>query len=302
LHLALARKAAAIVADASMNVQLRQRSLQLSQQELEKRIEIFDGKVKEIEQEKVKMGDLLAGDRKRTADLLEQLAETARRDARSYLKEVTSEVLEGKKNPTDMEQQAQARLAAAIPVFFQARLASFSNDIERALQEVLLPYEEDLDTFVGTLRSTAAGLFDIPYRATASTGRMEKLYKPYWVTQKWSTSMSPVPEGFLDRFLPLEPRKHRLQKRLSEEAETLLTRNVENIRWATLRNLDDAFRAFSSALDERVKETAEAIRRAMHLAHIRREENQNAVQLVKRLEQRAAELASLQNSLAQFAD
>ena len=66
LDLALARKAVAAVADASMNVKLRQRSLQLSQQELEKRIEIFDAKAKEIEQEKIKIGDLLAGDRKRT--------------------------------------------------------------------------------------------------------------------------------------------------------------------------------------------------------------------------------------------
>jgi GTPase Era involved in 16S rRNA processing len=86
LHLALARKALTVVADASMNIRLQQRSLQLSQQELEKRIEIFDAKVKEIEQEKVKIGDLLVGDRKRAAQLLEDLAETLRRDARRYLR------------------------------------------------------------------------------------------------------------------------------------------------------------------------------------------------------------------------
>ena len=301
LELALARKAVASVADAAMNLKLRQRVLQLSQQELEKRVEIFDAKVKEIEQEKVKMGDLLAGDRRRTADLLEQLAEGLRRDARRRLKGITSGALESKKNPIDMEQQARAQLAEEIPVFFAAELALFSNEIERRLEEVLLPYQERLDALTGTLRSAAAELFDIPYRATASNGRLEKLHRPYWVTQKWNTTISPVPEGFLDRFLPPELRKHRLEKRLSEEVETLVTHNVENIRWATLRNLDDAFRRFSSTLDERLKETAEATRAAMRGSQLRRNENEDTVQTeLIRLEQKAAELASLENSLAQF--
>ena len=303
LQLALARKALAVVADVSMNINLRRRALQLSQQELEKRVEIFERKIKELEQEKVKMRDLLAGDRKRTAQLLEDLAETLRRDARRYLNRITSGAIENKKNPVDREEQAQAQLAEAIPVFFQARLVSFSNEIERTLQEVLLPYEEGLDTLIGTLRSAAAELFDIPYRASASDGRMEKLHKPYWVTQKWSTAISPVPEGFLDRFLPPDLRKRRLQKRLSEEVEMLVTRNVENVRWATLRNLDDAFRRFSSNLEEQLRETAEAIRDATRATRVQRKENKDAVQPeLKRLEQKAAELTNLENSFTQFAD
>ena len=119
LELALARKAVAGVADASMNVKLRQRALQLSQQELEKRIEIFDAKVKEIEQEKVKMGDLLAGDRRRTADLLEQLAEGLRRDARRHLEGIISGAIESKKNLIDMEQQAERSLPKKSRYFSQ---------------------------------------------------------------------------------------------------------------------------------------------------------------------------------------
>jgi hypothetical protein len=57
-----------------------------------------------------------------------------------------------------------------------------------------LPYQERLDALISTIRSTAAELFDIPYRAAASDGKLEKLHKPYWVTQKWSTSVSPLPK------------------------------------------------------------------------------------------------------------
>jgi hypothetical protein len=302
LQLALAKKTLDILADALMNARLQQRSLQLSQQELEKRIEIFDGKVREIEHEKVQMGDLLAGDRKRTVELLEQLAETSRRDARRHLRRITDEAFQNKENPVRTAQQARAQIAEEIPMFFAAQLASFSSEIERTLQEILLPYQERLDTLIGTIRSTAAELFHIPYRAPGSNGVLEKLHKPYWVTQKWSTSISPVPEGFLDRFLPPELKKHRIQKRLSEEVETLVTHNVENIRWATLRNLGDAFRRFSSTLDERLQATAEATRAAMRATHLRRKENEDTMKAeIKGLEQRAAELEGLENALGQFA-
>lgn len=110
-----------------------------------------------------------------------------------------------------------------------------------------------------------------------------------------------VPEGFLDRFLPLEVRKRRIQKRLSEEVETLIIHNVENVRWATLRNLDDTFRRFSSTAGERLQETGEATRGAIRAAHLRRRESEDTVQPeLQRLEKKAIELASLEHSLIRF--
>jgi len=107
----------------------------------------------------------------------------------------------------------------------------------------------------------------------------------------------------VDRFLPSELRKHRAQKRLSEEVETMVIRNVENIRWATLRTLDDAFRRVSTAIDERLKETAEATRNAMRDDHLRQKQNENTAEPeLKRLGQKAAELAELENELAHHAD
>jgi tRNA U34 5-carboxymethylaminomethyl modifying GTPase MnmE/TrmE len=48
LQLAIAKKAGDVLADAAMNIELRRRSLELSQEELAKRIGIFNDKVKEI--------------------------------------------------------------------------------------------------------------------------------------------------------------------------------------------------------------------------------------------------------------
>jgi GTPase Era involved in 16S rRNA processing len=303
LQLALARKALAVVADVSMHVKLQQRSLQLSREELERRIEAFDRKVKELAQEKIKIGDLLAGDSKRTVQVLEDLAERLRRDARQYLQEIISAAFENSGSPAAMEEQARAALAEEIPMYFQANLTLFSNKLEKALREALLPHQERLETLIGTLRSIAAELFDIPYRPNANGTRLERAHKPYWVTQKWNTTVSPVPEGFFGRFLLPAAQKRRLQKRLLEEVQTLVTHNVENIRWSTLRNLDETFRNFSTTLDERIRETADATRKAMRATDLRKKQSEEAAQPeLKRLKQKAADLADLENSLSQYTE
>jgi hypothetical protein len=300
LQLALARKAIAAVADASMNIKLRQRALQLSQQELEKRLEIFDAKVNEIAQEKVKLGDLLAGDRKRSAQFLEELAEGLRGAARRHFGEIITRGMQSN-GKSVAEEQTREEIAEEVPVFFAPKLASFSNAVDGALTKALVPYQERLDGMISALRSTAAELFDVPYRPPLSDGRLEELHKPYWVTQKWNTSVSPVPEGFLDRFLPPEMRKHLLQKRLEDEVETLVTRNVENIRWATLRNLDDAFGRFATNLEERLREAGAATHEAMRATLLQRKQSAGiAAPEIRRLEQKAAALAQLEDDLGQF--
>jgi hypothetical protein len=88
-----------------------------------------------------------------------------------------------------------------------------------------------------------------------------------------------------------------------EELETLVVHNVENIRWATLRNLDDAFRRFSSVLEERLKEALEATRGAMRSAYSRRTERAETVgPELQRLGQIVAELNAAQKQLSKIAD
>lgn len=302
LQLALAKKALAIVADVSMNIRIQQRSLQLSRQELERRVKTFDAKVKEIAQEQIKIGDLLAGDRKRTVQFLEDRAEQLRGESRQYLEEIIRAAFKNTDAPA-AERQARAALAEQIPPFFQAKLTCFSNDVEEALQGALLPHQERLSALVGAIRSVAAELFDIPYRATVDDTRLERAHKPYWVTQKWNTTVSPVPEGFFDRFLPPAARKRRIRRRLLQEVQTLVVHNVENIRWSTLRNLDETFRNFSTTLDERIRKTAEATREAMHMTNLRQKQVEDTTEPeLERLKQKAADLAKLENTFSRYTE
>ena len=302
LQVALARKTLDVVADVMMHIRLQCRSLEMPLHDLVTRIQILDEKVKEVERERIAIGDLLAGDRKRTVEFLEEQAEEARKQARSRLEGLIRDALLDVESLALMEQRAQERLAEEIPVFFEGKLRSLSEATDTRVQAVLRPYQERGDRLVESIRCTAAELFDVPYQAPDSTHALEMTHKPYWVTYNWTTLISPVPEGFLDHFLPAVARQRRIQKRLADDIDTLSVRNVENVRWATLRNLDDAFRRFGSELDEQLKKTIEATQGAIQSAHLRRKGNLETVDTeLQRLRVKESELAEMEESLVQFA-
>jgi len=101
--------------------------------------------------------------------------------------------------------------------------------------------------------------------------------EPYWVTQKWSETLTPFTEGALDKFLPSSVRTARLKRRLVAQVDELVQRNVENPRWATLQNLDAAFRRFEAWFDDRLAETIEATRGATDAALLKRCEHADRV-------------------------
>ncbi len=303
LQLALAKKALDATADTTMHIQLQCSSLQMPLDELEKRIQIFDEKIREAERERIAIGDLLAGDRKRTVEFLEEKAEESRRKARSHLERTTSGMFLNGENPTVVGHKIQAFLAEGIPVFFEGELKSLSEAVGRRISEALRPYQERADNLIETIRRAAAEIFDIPYHAPGSVAAYEITREPYWVTYNWDMSLGVLPEETIDRLLPARVRMRRVKRRISNDIETLVIHNVENIRWATLQNLDQSFRRYASTLDERLKETVEATRGAIQAAHLRRQERAETAQPeLAMLEQKEAQLAGLEQSLAKFAN
>jgi hypothetical protein len=196
----------------------------------------------------------------------------------------------------------QDRFAEEIPVFFESELGSLSQAIDARVQEVLSPYQDQAGRLIETVRRAAAELFAVPYRAPDSTRALERTHKPYWVMQNWGTLISPIPENLFDRFLPGAVRRRRIKKRLAEDIETLAVRNVENVRWATLQNLEDAFRRFGSELDDRLKEIIDATRGAIESAHLRRRGSLATIEPeLQRLKDTESALAEMDEALAKFA-
>ncbi len=284
---AISKKVSDVFVDALMRVRLVLKSFAIPIKDLEERISLFNGKMEEISRQKQIFDDLLQGDRKRSVEYLEAQAEELRGRGRDYLMDVVEGALLAAEDEGNPEKVVREAIAASIPGFFERVLGEMSRNIDRKIGEVLTPHEKRADELIGTIRKTAAELFDIPYQPLEGASKLVVTREPYWITHKWSSSLSFVPEGSMDRFLPAGVRKARVKKRMVKHIDGLVLHNVENLRWVTLQNLDQTFRKFTSALKERMEETLRSTVGAIEAAKKKREEHEASVEEEQRRFQKA---------------
>ncbi len=282
---ALSQKAAAVLGDTVMRLRLNIRSLQMPIEELQKRLDIFDRKLVEIEQERVVAADLLTGNLKRMHEFLEKYSETLRAKSREYLGGVVQEALVRNEDRILNENALQEALADVIPGFFERETGVATALFEKKIAETLRPHQERADRLIQSVRKTAAELFDIPYTAPESAEAFEMVDQPYWVTHKWDTAIRPMSEGLIDRLTTAQNRRRRILQRVRAQLGDLVIQNVENLRWAAFQSLDRTFMQFQNELDQRLAETVAATHGAIQAAlKKRQEQSESAAGEVRRLE------------------
>jgi hypothetical protein len=258
LHRAVATKAGAVLDAAGMDVALAIRAREMPIADLERRAGQFAEALGGIERQRLVARDLLAGDRRRAVETLEEQAAALRHKARRALRAVLDDSL--RQAPERAEEAAKSAIAAAIPEFFEPKLAALSHSFGAAVEQILKEHTQRAEALIATVRETAASLFEIPSVRFAEAESFAIRREPYWVTQRWSGSLNPLGGNVVDRLLPPASRAARLRKRLAGEIDELVERNVENLRWATLQNLDSAFHRFAAWFDDRLGETIAATR------------------------------------------
>lgn len=300
LQEAIAQKTVDILDDALMRIQLVRSSLEMPISKLEARLMLFQMKVKEAGSQLVSSQDLLEGDKKRTVALLETLAENLRHAAHSHLRFIIRESLE-KAGDGWTEELATHVLAEAIPVFFEHHMGTLVHTVEEKLKELLRLHEERVNGLIESIRQAASELFEIPYHPLTRREGFQEIRQPYWVTRKWSCSLSLLPEGFLDRFLPGALRRSRILRRLSQHVESLTAQNVEDIRWPLFQHLNETFYRFGATLRERLEETIVSLHGAIRAAQDKRLDNESSTaEEIQTLELTATRLEVIQSRLKTF--
>jgi tRNA U34 5-carboxymethylaminomethyl modifying GTPase MnmE/TrmE len=296
---ALSKKAVDILESAVMRLRLEIASLQMPIEDLEKRLSLFEKELKNAERQKVSAQDMLIGDRKRTLALLEEHAEALRKASEQHLRKAIdksfAEMADGEIN----EQRILDVLAEEVTSFFGESAEKVTSRFARLVVEALSPHQERADELISQIRKTAAELFEIPYHAPDSSEVFETKRRPYWVQRKRVPSLPiVVPEEVLDRFLSVNVKKNRIRKRFVRQVEILTHQNVENLRWATLQNLNDAFHRFATMLDERFVETIGATHGAIQAAYIKRKEHAESIdENLQRLSIAAGDLVKINSEI-----
>jgi GTPase SAR1 family protein len=262
LNAAVAQKAAALVAQLQLETEIALKSLRLPVEDLERRMATFDEAAKRFDAERRNANDFLAGDRLRALQELETQAEGLRGQARAMLERELDETLAAGEDSN----RARDRLSAKVIPFFEDALREVIRRVGARLEEVLRVHQHRADELITLVRQTAANLLEISFHAPESSEAFEAKREPFWVTAARTAELNPIPPGTLDPFLPAAMRKSRIRKRLLEEIDAVVVRNVENLRWATRQNLEDTFRRFAAELDERLAMSLNATRGAMQKA------------------------------------
>lgn len=262
LRQAIARKASALVDDIVLDIQVGIQSLRLPAQELKQRIMAFAEAEPRFEADRRTTQDQLAGDRARAAQFLEAAATRVRVEA---LRSLRAELERMLMQEVDVD-TARAALVSHAQAVFNVMCARFSEEIRTHVSSVLSKHQEKADALIALVRRTAAEVLDIPYRAPLAEEAFAEKHEPHWALSGRTETVVPFRSGFFDRWLPARLRRSRLKTRLSTEAEVLVTRNMEHLRWAALRNLDHAFRTFGVDLDTRMALALEATKGAMQIS------------------------------------
>jgi len=270
LSLAIARKAGDVLGDGLLHLRLKQRSLALPLEDLEQRLAVFNQKLQEIQRQRELSRDLLAGDKRRVVEILEQEGSSAVKTAEAELFHILEETMANTSSIKLIEEILHNRLVEVIPALFEGTLSRVSNLINQRIQEVLGTHQEKANALADTIRQTAAELFDIPFVPGKGNERIVTRHKPYWVTENWGVSMSPLPRGFLERLLPKNIAVRRIKRWLEQDIESIILRNVSNLQFETQQNIDDTFRQFALDLDQQLEEVAKATLGAIQEAHTQR--------------------------------
>lgn len=285
LEEAVRGKAIDLLAEASAELALRARTVQMPLDELAAKADAFRDALHAIEEERRVVHDLLAGDHRRLREALDARVVVLRGEIAAKLVGLIDECL--RDAGPGAENATRAALSAAIGEAFESArellVGAFAADASTALGAS----QQRVDALVDDVRRAAANIFDVPLASGAESERFVLAEDPYWVTENINTSLIPDPAWLFDRLFPASIRRRRLRSRMVAQTNEMTTRSAENLRWAIVRGLDETFRKASARFEERLDEAIEVTRNVTNDALTRRRDRSFAVE---------AELARLANA------
>jgi GTPase SAR1 family protein len=228
-------------------------AVQLPRRELEEKIGIFEKSLTRAATERRLIQDVLEGDKKRITAFVEEQAHDLRRIAGQFLEEIMNRGAVSRISGISAKAGIQEAWAESIPDFFGQQQEALNGRVKERLVECLTPHEQRLADLVETLRHTAADLFRVPYRPLGQETALEIKKRPYWVLSTWNTDPLPI------------------LKSMDQRLDGLVRRNVENIRWSMLQNLNISCAGFARRTRERLDETVAATKGAMEAARSRQQ-------------------------------
>jgi hypothetical protein len=268
---AVRRKAAELLGAATAELELRAQALRMPLDELQSKSAAFEAALRSIEEQRRVTCDLLVGDQRRLRQKLESTIEILRTEASSELAGAINTSLAGPM-PSEWQTAAQGALASTVERLFDRARGDLAHAFAQDTAAALSSHQHRIDALVVQVERTAAEIFDVALARGGERDAFKLGEDPYWVTERIGASLIPDVSRAIDLVLPVAARRARVRARLVWQADQLVIRNAENLRWAILRGLDETFRSAAAQLEERLDDAIAATRGVIKQVLVRRQD------------------------------
>ena len=241
----------------------------------------------------------LGADEQRIASLVKKRADHLLPKSRKFLEGVVR-ACEDQDGAKWSEEPTREAVAAAIPGFFEREFGEAHQLCEQELRDALLPHRRRADELIAEVHHLVEKLFAVPFEPQHEEISLAKAELPYWRTHKWKfTSIGSIPESWIDRLFPQRWRTARIRRRVMEQVEYLVVRDVGELRFSILENLKRSVQDFRDSLSESIERTMQTTRRALDSAVGRRTKDATTVAPeIARLESAITDLQRFRERLA----
>jgi len=289
LQPAIAAKAAGRVGALRLETEIALSALRLPIEDLERRIAVFDQTLAGIVVEQRDAEDRIAGDRRRMIEDLE--TRTACLGARA-----------GACLGADRGEAEVAALGAEATAFFAASYEEISRETADRIAKISAAHWRRADALANEVRRAAAELMEVRAAPLTATDAPTSHHEPFWVTEGRIETLGEVSLGFTRRVLPPALRRRLELRRAAAERDRIVTRNIENLRWATRQAIEDALRHLAADIGASLTSVRQATRGAMRAALERRRFHaQTSAEEIAGYEEAVRSLNDLETALRRFA-
>ncbi len=294
---AISQKAFNIMENISMQLKILIKSYTTPIEELEAKIKILEKKIEDALQQKIVVGDILKGDMKRVEAYLDSEADKLKDKAFNYFESELKKIIESS-DVNGMKQNVQKFLDEQIPPYFEREFGKFSRDFSKKASEILSSHEDKAVEVIESIRQNAMKLMDIPYIPLHGEKGLRMRLKPYWVVNRWDTTLTAISNTIIDMVVGKKFLKKRLVKRFLEKLEILIYSNIENLRWPIYQGVQDTFRKFSFDFDNQMEEVIKATKGVVEKAiEKKRSESGKVTEELEKLKKISEEVETIKKSL-----
>jgi GTPase Era involved in 16S rRNA processing len=275
---AIRRKAVDIIEQAKGEVELRTQAFKIPLNDLENKSAAFSNYLAITEEQRLTIGDLLSGERRRLVSDLEAQINNFRGTALLELMPIIDTGLS--LSESDWQRYIKSEVPAAMEQLFTRGAEQFVSRYSGQAEAILSNYKRRIGELIERVRRTAAETFDVVLAAESEPDAFHLTQDPYWVTERISSALIPEFARFVDHLAPAGARRRRRRQRIVSETKELIIRNAENLRWAILRGIDETFRIAIGYFEDRLNDVMMATRGIIDEAVVRRRDHSFSVEPV----------------------